>query len=165
MKRIGRIVGWHGLRGHLKVAPLTDFLERFHAGRRIWIRGSEHEILASSEHKGQVRIEIEGVHTPEEAEALRWEYLLVPDGDRPRLEEGEYLVEDLIGLQVIGTDGRQHGTVEEIVPGVVHDLARVGEMLVPLAKQFVKSVNLQRREMLVELVYGMADDEQAEEVR
>ncbi len=33
---IGSIVGVHGIRGEVKVMPLTDFPERFKAGQRVY---------------------------------------------------------------------------------------------------------------------------------
>jgi len=120
---IGQVVGSFGLQGWLKVEPLTDFPERFAPGAVVCLKGRDHVVETRSVHKGQIRLKLEGISTPEQAEAVRWEMLTVPKTSRPTLAEGEYLSKDLIGLLVLNVDGREVGIIDEIIPTPANDCA------------------------------------------
>ncbi|MEB3320332.1 MAG: ribosome maturation factor RimM [Cyanobium sp.] len=104
---VGRLVAPQGLRGELRVLPLSDFPERFtHAGRR-WLRRAGQEarqtqLLGGRSLPGKELfvVRLEGVDSRETAEALVGEELLVRSDDRPRLGRGEFHVLDLVGLEV-----------------------------------------------------------------
>ena len=59
-----------------------------------------------------------GVESREAAEALIGQTLMVPADDRPELEEGEYHLLDLIGLEArLSADGEAIGTVSDLISG------------------------------------------------
>lgn len=162
--RIGQIVGSFGLKGGLKVAPLTDFSERFEVGSLLYLDGEPREIVEAHWHKSQARLLIEGVTTIEEAEALKWKYLEVPQSDRPQLDEDEFLADDLVGMSVV-EGGKTIGRVSAVVNAPAQDLLIVGDVMIPLVKEFVKRVDLEAKTITVELIEGMRPGESAEEVR
>ncbi|RYG29433.1 hypothetical protein EON81_26730, partial [bacterium] len=49
--RVGRIAGPHGLRGEMKIDPLTDFDSRFAKGATLILQGVPRKIELSREHK------------------------------------------------------------------------------------------------------------------
>ena len=71
-------------------------------------------------------VKFEGVNYRDQAEALRDVELLVPESDRPELDDGEFHVLDLVGLEVFLQD-----TGESI--GRVVDLISVGNDLLEIA--------------------------------
>lgn len=154
---VGRIVGVFGIRGALKVEPLTDFLERFEPKRRVWIAGQPYTILSVHVHNGQVRISVEGVDSPEAAEALRGSLVTVPEEERPQLEEGEYRVGDLIGMDVVTDTGYDVGTLDAVLPYPAQDILKIGDVLIPMSAQFVKEIDLERRTITVTPLPGMIE--------
>lgn len=162
--RVGQIVGPFGIKGGIKVAPLTDFPERFGVGSLLYLAGEPRRVTESHWHKSQVRVVVEGIETVEGAEAVKWQYLTVPASDRPELDDDEYLARELVGLTVV-EDGKPIGMVDEVVPSPAHDLLRVGDALIPCVSAFVKGVDLERREITVALIDGMRPGEHAEELR
>lgn len=106
---IGRIVAPQGLRGEVRVYPNSDFPERFEQPGDRWLRypgATEPEPirLVSGRFlsgKGLYVVQFEGIRDRTQAEALRDCQILVPEGDRPALEEDEFHVLDLLGLKVI----------------------------------------------------------------
>ncbi|MGB3404546.1 MAG: ribosome maturation factor RimM [Microcoleaceae cyanobacterium] len=122
---IGTIVAAQGLYGEMRVYPNTDFPERFLLPGQRWMAAPGKAEPQSVEllggrlipAKGLYVIELEGIETREQAEALRDYRLLVPDSDRPTLEEDEFLVRDLINLNVIiQATGECIGQVINVIP-------------------------------------------------
>ncbi|MBS1714398.1 MAG: 16S rRNA processing protein RimM [Armatimonadetes bacterium] len=162
---VGKVVGTHGLKGGLKVRPLTDFVERFDPGSVVYLLGQARKIRACGWHKGQARIELEGISDVTTAEAVRGESLSVPIEDLPELDDGEYLASDLIGMAVETPDGRKIGTLDEVVASPAHDLFRIGDVLIPAIKEFVLDIDVKERKIVVDPVEGMLPGEEAVEVR
>src|SRR5690606_6618472 len=98
---VGRVVGVFGIRGAIKVESLTDFPERFAPGAVVWIGGASRKIVKSHWHNDQVRIQVVGVDTPEQAEALRGKEVSIPSSLRPKLDSDEFMSRDLEGLRVM----------------------------------------------------------------
>lgn len=156
---IGQVVGAFGIKGTVKVAPLTDFPERFAVGATLYIGGEPFKVRGAHEHKGQFRLDLEGVTSIESAESLRSQYLTVPASDRPVLERDEFLSSDLVGMNVV-EHGRSLGTVEEVVRSPAHDLLRVGDALIPAVSRFVRHIDLDERVIQVDLIEGLRPGDQ-----
>jgi 16S rRNA processing protein RimM len=155
--RVGQIVGAFGLKGEVKVQPLTDFHERFAKGARLRLSGDWVTVEASREHRGRFVLKLSGINDATAAERLQWQYLEGPADEKPELEEGEYLVEDLVGLRVVTTDGEELGEVDEVMEYPAHEVLEVGDMMIPLVSQFVKNIDLDQKVIQVELIPGMRE--------
>ncbi|HWD38527.1 MAG TPA: ribosome maturation factor RimM [Fimbriimonas sp.] len=151
--RVGQIVGAFGLRGQVKVQPLTDFFERFEKGSTLFLRGEPVLIEDSRIHKGRPLIKLKGVKDATAAEGLKWEYLEAEG--RPELEEDQFLTEDLLDLEVYTEDGQLLGTVDEVLNNPAHDILVVGELMIPVVKEFVLDVDLDEEKITVRLIPGM----------
>ena len=157
--RVGRIVGAFGLKGEVKVDPLTDFEERFLKGSRLRLKGDWVTVEAMREHKGRPLLKLSGVDDATAAEALQWQYLEAPVLETPELEDDEYLVEDLVGMKVLTMEGEELGEVDEVLSYPAHEILQVGEMMIPLVKEFVKEVDLDGEVIRVQLIPGMRPGE------
>ncbi|MBE9118048.1 ribosome maturation factor RimM [Lusitaniella coriacea LEGE 07157] len=106
---IGTIVGVKGLKGELRVHSDSDFPERFEQPGTRWLQAPNNispqaiELLRGQRLPGKnvYVVKLKGIDNRDRAEALRDYTLLVPQGDRPQLEEDEYHVSDLIDLEAI----------------------------------------------------------------
>lgn len=130
---IGKIIGVQGLNGEVRVYPSTDFPERFEEPGQRWLKYPNQstpqpvELVHGRliENKGIFIVQLAGVTDRNQAEALRGCVMLVPEGDRPHLEEDEYYIQDLIGLVAIDQrTGEEIGTVVEILTAG-HDILAV----------------------------------------
>ncbi len=155
---IGRIVGAFGIRGQVKVEMLTSFESRFDPGNTVYLDGAAVKIQASQFHKGRPLIKLSGIETMSQAEALQWK-ILEAEGE-PELDEGEFLIEDLIGLKVVTVEGESLGVVDDIEEYPAHDVVLVGEIRIPLIEEFVKDIDLDGETMTVRLIYGMKPGEE-----
>ncbi|MGF1495993.1 MAG: ribosome maturation factor RimM [Elainellaceae cyanobacterium] len=121
---IGKIVAPQGLQGEMRVYPSSDFPERFLKPGLRWLQcpGEAEpqpiQLLAGRfvDGKGLYVITLEGISDRAQVEALRGCRLLVPESDRPPLEDGEYHVADLIGLKVYDqASNALIGTVRDVL--------------------------------------------------
>ncbi len=152
----GRIGRPHGLDGSFLVGDPNVMLLR--AAKSVWVDEVQRSIVRIAGHDGRLILRIEGCADRSGAETLRGKLLLVPRDQAPELEEDEWWAEDLEGLSV-GDGDRMVGKVSRLlalpsceVLEVVRDNG--GEpLLVPLVSDAVRSVDLARRLIDVDLRY------------
>ncbi len=167
---IGQIVTCHGLKGELKVEPLTDFPSRFREGASLLLRGELRRIESVRWIKDRAVVKLEGIDTRTDAERLQWEFLYLPERSEPELQTNEYKLEDLVGMIVVTEAGRLLGKIADVLPYPAHDVISVcpqdsepgeaaarsrNELLIPAVSEFVKRVDLERGRMTVRLLEGM----------
>ena len=106
---IGRVVGAHGIKGAIRIHPLTDYPKRFLEMERLYLERAgkppkvlEVERVSLHEGKSQFLFTLRGVESREAAEALKGCLVTVAPEERVPLPEGEYWIDSLIGLEVRG---------------------------------------------------------------
>lgn len=159
---VGRIVGTHGLKGFLKLELLTDFPERLAPGERLMLKDAWLEVVDAMVHKDRLLIQLEGVKDRTSAENLRGQVLHAV-ADRPELEEDEYMLDDLIGAQIVETNGSVVGKLDNVLAMPAQDILVVGEILIPFVRAFVKKVDVKGRVITVELIPGMRPEDPSED--
>ncbi len=155
--RIGQIVGGFGLNGEVKVQLLTEFVERFKQSSRIRINNEWRVIERTRWHKERLLIKFEGVDNLTQAENLQWVFIEAPTSDIPALAEGEFLSTSLIGMSVTDVNGQSLGEVTDLLAMPAQDILVVGELMIPIVSQFVKSIDSEGRLITVSLIPGMSD--------
>ena len=116
---IGRVLGAHGVRGELKVEPLTDDPGRFYDLDEVIIDDGRMKALYPIElvriHKGKVLLTLEGITDRNQSEKLRGAMLEINREDAVDLEENEYFIEDLIGMAVHDVNSGLLGHVKNVI--------------------------------------------------
>jgi len=134
MVTIGRVLGAHGVRGEIKILPLTDFPQRFLGMTRLEVYRPAGRLIATltvkslrfHEAKGLFLVETGEVVDRDGAEALKSAVVMVKASERVPLPEGSFWVEDVIGLRVVSADkGEEIGKVEAVLPTGAHDVYSV----------------------------------------
>lgn len=163
---VGEVTAPFGMRGEIKVRPLTDFPERFARTKTLYI-GDErtpHTVEAARVQGLQVVLRLAGIAGVQAAEALRGATLWIPAAELLPLPQDSYYLHDLVGLRVRHVDGRMLGVVGDVLTGAGNDLlvvrdAQTGaETLLPAVKEFIKRVDVPAGELLVEPIPGLFDD-------
>lgn len=114
---IGKITGAHGVRGELKVYPLTDDARRFIKLKGCFICGQNFEkpeakvCQAARLDRGNVLIKFEGLTDRDQAELIKGRFIAVSRENAVKLKEGSYFIVDLKGLKLIDDDLGDLGTV------------------------------------------------------
>jgi 16S rRNA processing protein RimM len=151
---VGRVAKAHGVTGELVVDVRTDDPElRFAPGAILRAKASDHGernyvVAAVRPHGNRLLLRLEGVADRDAADALRGSLFVVDAEDLPPIDEPDtYYDHQLEGLQVRTTDGRDIGTVAEVLHTaggelLAIDRAHAGELLVPFVTAIVTSVSL-----------------------
>ena len=152
----GRVGRPHGLDGSFHVTRPRPALLPLGGEVRVGDRSAEIVRRAGTEDRPILRLG--GFEGREAAEGLRGRELLVARAAAPPLEEDEWYAEDLVGLRVVD-GGREVGTVARLVPLPSVEALEVerpggGEaLLVPLVRDCVREVDLDRRVVDVDLAF------------
>jgi 16S rRNA processing protein RimM len=127
------------------------------AGAAVTVAGAVREIVRRSGTDQRPILRLDGCETRESAEALRGEALLVARDSLPALGEDEWWPEELEGCRVRDGD-RTIGVVTGVraLPSCeVLEVAREdgGELLVPLVRDAVRAVDVERRDIDVDMAF------------
>lgn len=164
--QVGVITSTHGLKGEVKVFPTTDDPGRFQKLKSVWLdtgKGyQELEIIQVRFFKQFVILKFRGHEDINEVEAYRKKGLYVSRKDAVPLEENEYFIADLIGLQVESDEGALLGRLTDVLTTGANDVYVVKteegkEILLPAIRQCILSVDLEQRRMQVHLLKGLVD--------
>lgn len=164
---IGEIGRPHGLRGEVRVTPLTDRPERFRALREcvLWDavrdRREPCRVTAARVHGGALLVAVAGYDSPEAAGALTGWLLAVPEADVLPAPAGHFYPWQLVGCRVVTEDGRDVGRVLRIEGSPAQDLWVVGdearEHLVPAVAEIVREVDLAGRRVVIRPPEGLLE--------
>jgi 16S rRNA processing protein RimM len=121
------------------------------AGREELLLGDRRVVL--TRHAGTPEkpiLRIAECASREEAEALRGTELRVPEAEVPPLEEGEFWARDLEGCLVVDGD-TEVGVVKRMIALPSCEALEVGDRLIPLVRDAIRSVDVQARRIDVDL--------------
>jgi len=142
----GKIVNTHGVRGAVKIEPWTDTPEFLCSFSRLFIDGTEYEIINASPHKNHVLATLRGLDTVEAAHALRGKIVKFAREDA-EMDDGEVFIVDLIGLDAIDdATGETIGTIREFLTlpsNGVYVIKGEREIMIPAVPQFVREINVE----------------------
>jgi 16S rRNA processing protein RimM len=148
--RIGRVGRPHGLDGAFVVEEASEDARRFEVGSTLSVNG-EQAIIVLSRRVGGGRPAIKL-----DRAVRRGADLTVPRTELPPPESGSYYVADLVGLEVVETEGELLGVVTDVLPGVANDVLELDTgLLLPLVEDCVRDVDLAQRRVVV--APGFAD--------
>jgi 16S rRNA processing protein RimM len=143
---IGVVVAPHGTRGTLRVRA-TGSGRHLREGVEPVVAGRRRRISQVRKTPRGFLVDLEAVGDRTGASALRGEELVL---DRQELEapgEGEFYVDDLIGLIAASVDGEVLGTVEETFETPAHEILVVRkeeepDLYVPFTLEHIPEVDL-----------------------
>lgn len=165
---VGRILKPHGVRGEVKVEPMTDDPERFKQLDRVYClkpsgeRVPLHVEGARSAGPETWLVKFREYGAPEPANALRNCLIQIPRSEAPPLPEGRVYYADVIGMTARNEDTRGIlGTIRSIV-SAGNELLEIrtpqGEdLLVPWVDAFVTRIDTSAREVWIKPVPGLLE--------
>lgn len=154
----GEIVTTHGVRGEVKVLSWLDSPEMLCEFDRCRIEGREYAMDAVRVQKTCNLVKLRGVDTMEDAQKLRGKTMELYRED---ISDELIFASELVDMEVYA-DGACIGKIKEVLdyPGnSVYVVQGEREYLIPAVKEFILSTDLERNQMQVKLLKGMASDE------
>lgn len=166
--KIGKILKPQGIKGELKVLPLTDDPARYHDLQSVYMQQDGGYI--SQQLKGvrvghdAVYIFLERIYDRNAAETLRGRYLYIPREEAAPLPEGRFYIFDIVGCEVWNEQGKKLGTVAEVLQPGANDVYVVKgekELLVPAVKAFISEMDVPHKRIVVksEMLEEVSDNE------
>ena len=163
---IGKIVGVHGLRGTIRIQSYAESPEIFRPGTVLLVidpedRKTSCKITWIKPHSHRVLLTFKEISNRDQANALIGSELYIESNRFPKLEEGAYYWYELIGLNIYTSDDRYIGYLESIIETGANDVYVVKkgnkEILIPALKSVVRSIEIDRKIMRVELPDGLEE--------
>jgi len=163
MYLIGYVLKPQGLKGEIKVNPVSPDPERFKSLNKVYLKNDT--IQAYLVEKVRISnkfvfLKFREVNSRDEAELLRDCEILIDPDERIRLSADEYFIHDLFGCQVFTQQGDLLGTLVDVWQSSSNDVYvvknQIGEeILVPAIKDIIKNVDLETKKIIIQLIEGM----------
>lgn len=167
---VGKIVGTHGLKGEIKVFPWcnnVDFINQF---KKLYLdnNNTKKEINVLSSKKASNKnisiLKLESVDSKNQADLLRGEILYI-DREDAELDEEEYFIQDLIGMDICDVDSekKKYGKLEDVINTGANDIYQVKgidnkEYFIPVIDDVVKEIDIENRVIYIKPMKGIFDD-------
>lgn len=174
--QLAHIVRPHGRHGKVVADLLTDFPERFHARRHLWLIPSPRlstvprEVLLENFWflRSRVILKLQGVDSISAAEGIRGYSVAIQEAERAPLDSGSWYAKDLIGCQVVDLNRAEEiGEIIDIDRGSSStDLLVVrrggvdssgGDLLIPFVRDYLVRVDLAEHRVEMRLPEGLLD--------
>jgi 16S rRNA processing protein RimM len=167
---VGRVAGHRGRGGEITVRG-AEAASPWLPVRRFWIgsvgSGRFFTVERRRAYRDRLVLKLEGVDTADGAARLRGQAVFVERADAPDPGAGAHYVADLVGMVVVDATAGRVGEVAGVIRTGGTDILRVRrdgpdpgrtrqengekseeedeELLIPLAREFVKSIDAERR--------------------
>lgn len=176
--QVGAITTTHGVRGEVKVFPMTDDVGRFKKLKKVLLdTGTGYQELEISQvkfFKNLAILKFKGIDNINDVEKYKGRGLYVTRENAVKCEKDEYFIADLIGITVetdqkepLGelTDVIQTGANDVYVVRIAKDSPYVDrvagkkkELLLPAIRECIYKVDMQAGTMQVHLMPGLLED-------
>lgn len=160
---MGRILRPHGIRGEVRMEVLTAYPERLSLHQVLYV-GPDYAPCPVEQirfHQGAALLKFANCNDRTTAETLRGSLVYIPLEEAVPLEEGEYYLFQVIGVEVFSDGGESLGQVVDVLESPAHDIYVVrgprGEFLVPAVEEFVRELDLVARRMTIALLPGLLE--------
>ena len=151
---IGEVLKPQGIRGELKIKTFTDYPEDVKAFKTVYIDDTPYKILSFRVGvDGAAYVGLRGIPDRNAAELFRGKKLEGEREDAPQLEEGQYYIVDIIGLDCETEEGEFLGKVKDVtnLSSDVYNLEKDGKnILFPAVKGVVVKVDLDAKKLIVD---------------
>ena len=165
--QVGSITQTHGIRGEVKVFPLTDDINRFKNMKNLLLDGGKDgyinlEVENVRPQKNLVILKFKGIDNINDIEKYKGKGLYVTKENRVALKKDEYFIADLIGCAVyLDTNpDEKFGEISDVMEtgaNDVYDIALVsgGSVLVPAIKDCILNVDVEAGRVDIHLLEGL----------
>jgi len=162
--RVGMIVNTQGLRGEVRVYPLTDYKERFEELDHVYLENESNDRLNIEKvkyRKNLVILKFKNYDSINDVEKFKDLYLYIKEDDLRKLPKDTYYIIDLIGSMVYDSEDNLLGELIDVIQNTAQDIYVINlekenkEILIPAVKEFIKYIDIENKIIKVNLIEGM----------
>lgn len=149
---IGEIVKAQGIKGELKIKPLTDDVLRFKKLKQVFINKLAYQILSLRINGGFVYATLDGIADRNKAELFVGSSVEIDRINAVDLPENTYFIADIIGCEVFKSDGSYLGKVDYVYQNGAADVYEVkGErnLMFPFLNDVIASIDVENKKIVV----------------
>ena len=153
---IGQIVKPQGVRGEIKVLPMTDDPERYLDLEYVFLdeKGEQQlEVTGARIREGFAYITLDVITDRDQVERMRNMFHYIDRANAAPLPEGRYYVADLIGMQVSDDKGNELGKLVDVMQAGGNDVYEVKGKRVfrfPAIKKVLKNVDIEEEKLTLD---------------
>ena len=169
--QVGAITQTHGIRGEVKVFPMTDDVSRFKNMKELILdTGKEQivlEVTSARPQKNLVILKFKGIDNLNDVENYKGCGLFVTKENRVKCKKDEYFIADLIGLRAIDEEGEAFGTISDVIQTGANDVYVITtkqgeEVMIPAIKDCILEVSVEEQDgqagyVRIHLLPGLLD--------
>lgn len=162
--QVGVISSTHGIRGEVKVFPTTNDAARFKLLKKVYLDTGREQMELQIEHvkffKQFAILKFKGIDNINDIEKYKGKSLLVDREDAVELEEDEYYIADMLGMEVYTEDGSLFGILKDVMETGANDVYIIdtkeyGEVLAPAIRDCILEVDVEANRMKIHLMEGL----------
>lgn len=162
---IGRILNFRGLKGEAKVGFTKGKEAQILALKEVYIDAQKFDVEKVFFHKQFAIMKFKQINSIDEIINFKGKNIYITKDDaKKELQEDEFLIEDLIGLNVFDDKDDLIGTIKSVGSNKANDILCVvnekmgREILIPFVKEIVPIIDVKGQKIVVKLIEGLIDE-------
>jgi len=171
LRAVAHIRKVFGVKGEVKIHSYARTAEDYERIPALYLGKDENTIalceVESVKQRGdELYLKLKGVDDRTKAEFLTGQFLFVEESQRKKLPKGKNFLDEILGCDVVGEDGKKFGILKRIDQYPAQQLYAVktnrGEVLLPVVDEFILSVDVEKKEIIIRPPEGLFDGEMME---
>ena len=164
---VGKILNFHGIKGEAKVGFTKNQEDFFLSLDSVFVKKDNKyislKITNSRLHKGFALVKFENINSVNDLLEYKGTFLYVEDSTiRNSLEEDEFLIDELVGLEVFDENNKKQGFVVGVSNNGASDLLSVKTnskkiVLIPFVKAIVTGVSIKDKKVTINNIEGLLE--------
>ena len=166
--QIGKIINTHGLKGEVKIIPLTNDIRRYDKLKSLFLNidGNNNRQFLNIESvrydKNLVFIKFTGIDDIDSGKRLKDHYLEIDKKEAIKLPKDSFFIFELIDMKVFDEQHDFLGIITDVIETGSNDCYNIKpqegkEYLIPALKSVVLNVDVANNEMIVRIPDGLLD--------
>lgn len=162
---VGKILNFHGIKGEVKMGFTAGKEALVQNLKQVALFKNDNKLLFDVEsvrfHKNIAIVKFKQVNSINEVEEIKGLLVHVTEDILiSELQEDEYLVDDLVGLNVFDTKGNEIGVVSDVGENKASNLIEIQKanglkFMVPFVKELVPVIDMENKKIVINLLEGM----------
>lgn len=162
---IGKVLNFHGIKGEIKLGFTAGKENLIKSLKKVYlfVDNNKVEFSVSSVrfHKNFAIVKFGGINSIDDVMKIKGLLVHVPEEFlKSKLQKDEFLISDLVGLEVFDTNGEKIGKVNDIGENKASNLIEIEKLnglkfMVPFVKEWVPEVDLDGKKIVVNMIEGI----------